>query len=288
MTNAYDILQTVYPPVSWVVKKLIPVHSVNIVAGASSSGKSRLAYDIVAAVLTEDGDWLGHSNGLGRSGRVLYIDMEHDDAEIQERLAPLKLSSESLRRLDFEPAVSMRGDEIAELVHRKPYDLVVFDPLLFIKGFSPSRDVGNNAEIAESMKKILSLAHESSGPAFLLVSYVNKTFLRGDNLKAGLDINSSEASAAVLGATALFASCSTRIILYMGEGEHRKITLGGKRLRWSTIRVVLDKDTGRYRWPMRTEAHENESYRGWLASEPEHDVPVPGAKGWPAGKLVNP
>lgn len=161
--------------VSFIVDGLIREHSINVVAGHSTLGKTPLAVTMGIAVASGT-PFLGHST---RKGRVLYCDSESIDEQFstlaqqiskQAELPEVPANFEVWSPNWDEGAGVDYGEALLKRIEMAEPSLVIIDPL---RNFFP--DMEQRADDAvKRFNRMESLA-KASGASFLFVHHLRKT-----------------------------------------------------------------------------------------------------------------
>lgn len=97
------------PQREWLVDQLIPGNTVTLLSGDGGTGKSLLALQLAVATVMDKG-WVGRD--VERSGKVLFLSAEDDDAELHRRLADIcRESGVSMSALGDLLLRSMAGED---------------------------------------------------------------------------------------------------------------------------------------------------------------------------------
>ncbi|MBB1161478.1 AAA family ATPase [Aquariibacter albus] len=179
-------------PLTWLVKRVLPLAEVGAVFGESGSGKSFLVLDLALAIATGR-EWRGHRV---RQGRVLYIAAEGSGGMVRRLQALAEHHGLDLAEL----AIDVLGDapnflekqDIGDLLKAIEacgrYDLVVVDTLAQV---TP----GANENAGEDMGRALAhckVLHQRTRAMVLLVAHAGKDTSRGlrgwSGIKGALDV----------------------------------------------------------------------------------------------------
>lgn len=194
LISAEDLLAR--PPARWLVKGVVPAAGLAVIFGASGSGKSFLAIDLVAAVAGDADQWFGHR--VSQHAPVVFIALE-GAAGLPARLRALcdRIGTGWTRRVRFLTVpvslmASAQIDELAGVIEGAGLAgaMVVVDTL--------SRAIaGEDENAAETMSKVAETCarlHDRLQGPVLLVHHSGKDPTKG-----------------MRGASALHAACDSAI-----------------------------------------------------------------------------
>lgn len=108
ITDALTIMNTDYPPTSFIVKDILPSKGLAILAGASKAGKSLLTTQLLNSVAGDCDSFIGHK--IENHGKVLYLALEDTEVRLKERFINQGLPAENS---DFKIAFNWSKDEKA-------------------------------------------------------------------------------------------------------------------------------------------------------------------------------
>lgn len=101
ITDATSIMNKEYPPITFIVKDLLPSTGLTIIAGSSKTGKSLLTTQLLNSVSGNEETFLGHE--IQNHGEVLYLALEDSEQRLKERFLKQKMESENDRfRIAFD------------------------------------------------------------------------------------------------------------------------------------------------------------------------------------------
>lgn len=178
------------PPVSWLVKGVLPRAEVGTLYGEPASGKSFMALDIAAAI-ARGIDWRGHKV---KQGRVVYVAAE-GAAGFRNRLRAYR-HQHGLRAIGVEvianaPNLLEKADALdvsRAILQRGKADLVIIDTLA-------QSMPGGNENSGEDMGRLLAHCrgiHRATGAMVLLVHHSGKDAAKGargwSGLRAACDV----------------------------------------------------------------------------------------------------
>lgn len=161
-----------FSPQRWLVQGLFATEGVALLAAESGTYKTWLGLHLATAV-GEGKDWLKYPT---LQGKVLYINGEVPEFEIQRRLLRLGLSEDYPGHVDFlhnTMALDTNEDyyRLLELVQQEKYDLIIGDTLS--KLHSGRAEENDNDAMTDLMIKCRQVAYVSGG-LFLLLHHVSK------------------------------------------------------------------------------------------------------------------
>lgn len=173
IVTAFDLLQTDFPPPTWVVEEILPT-GLAMVAGKPKVGKSWMALDVAISVVTR-------KKALGAYATeevdVLYLALEDTHRRLASRVATLASVDEGLRRLSFAttwPRLDQGGLEHldAHLLEHPRTRFVILDTFARVK---PPRGRGadlylQDYAVAASLKELA----DARSLCLLLVHHLNK------------------------------------------------------------------------------------------------------------------
>ncbi|MGA2910490.1 MAG: AAA family ATPase [Candidatus Microgenomates bacterium] len=164
-----SILSTKFPPISWLIDKLIPQEGLVALSGTPGSYKSWLSQQI--AISITKGEAL-FGKFPSNSGGVLVIDKENSNSLIQKRFKLLGANGELniyfLNR-DFFVEDDSLINEVCKFVSEKQIKLVIFDSLIRIyKG----KDENNSNDMAFVFSRLKQI--QAYGTAILFTHHNRK------------------------------------------------------------------------------------------------------------------
>lgn len=171
------------PPVSWLVKGVLPHAEMAVMYGESASGKSFMAFDIAAAI-ARGVEWRGRKV---KRGRVVYIAAE-GAAGFRNRMRAYRhqhnIPSTGVEVLPTAPNLIDKNEaiEVAKaILVRGGADLVVVDTL--------AQSMQGNENSGEDMGKFLAHCkgiHRATGAMVLLIHHAGKDSAKGARGWSGL------------------------------------------------------------------------------------------------------
>lgn len=178
------------PPVSWIIKGILPQAEVGTMFGESGSGKSFMALDM-AAVVSLGLEWRGHKV---KQGRVVYVAAE-GAAGFRNRLKAYRhqhnLTATGVEIIANAPNLLEKADAVdvaKAILARGKADLVVVDTLA-------QSMAGGNENSGEDMGKLLAHCkgiHRATGAMILLIHHSGKDSTKGargwSGLRAACDV----------------------------------------------------------------------------------------------------
>jgi AAA domain-containing protein len=191
--NVADLLAEPDPgPTPWLVKDLIVDAAIVAAVGRWKTTKSFGLLEIAMAIVA--GIPVFGALEVPEPGDVLYVNEESGKAALWRRVDALArgrgISREALRGLVVAPNARVKLDDpewqkqLLELGQRKPWRLIVFDPLARMK--APSRDESAQKEMAEVIEFVRQL-RDASGAA---VGFVHHTGHAGEQMRGSSDLES--------------------------------------------------------------------------------------------------
>lgn len=175
--TALDIVRSDYPPLSYIVEKILPA-GCTLLIGKSKDGKSLMAYNLVLAVAS-GGKALGQFGVM--PGKVWYLALEDGERRAKDRLlhqmAQYEIPESALANIEMTLWEAPRLDEgleqdLTEWIAQPDARLVVIDILEKVR---PRRK--NNGSVYEqdynATQNITRIAQESN-VAILILHHANK------------------------------------------------------------------------------------------------------------------
>ena len=173
MISARALQEMDFPPVSWVVRDLIP-EGLTLLAGKPKLGKSWLALQLCHAIAT-GGEMLGRPVD---QGAVLYAALEDNRRRLKARMSksapPLSMWPEALHFATEWERLDARGLQAFEAwVDRHPdARLLIIDTLATVRPTIPARDSQYQADYA-ALRGLHGLAN-AAGIGIVVVHHVRK------------------------------------------------------------------------------------------------------------------
>jgi archaellum biogenesis ATPase FlaH len=188
-------------PIEYLVDGLLPVGSLNMIAGKPKSGKSTLVRQL-ASCIAKGTDFLGRST---TKGEVLYFASEELGAHLVEHFQLLDIN-DGIHVVLRRPGVGFVSRLAATLKQLPDVKLVIIDPLV---NFLPNVDMDNYGQTAPALADLVETA-EKRGVVILAIHHLKKRA-------------TEEAGDAILGSSAIVAAMCTSIFLTGEMGDMRKI-----------------------------------------------------------------
>lgn len=188
-------------PIQYLIDGLLPVGSLNMIAGKPKSGKSTLVRQLASCV-AKGTDFLGRSTS---KGEVLYFASEELGAHLIEHFELLDIK-EGIHVVLRRPGVGFVTRLAATLKQMPDVKLVIIDPLV---NFLPNVDMDNYGQTAPALADLVEAA-EKRGVVILAIHHLKKRA-------------TEEAGDAILGSSAIVAAMCTSIFLTGEMGDTRKI-----------------------------------------------------------------
>ena len=107
ITDAKRIMNTDYPPTTFIIKDLVSAKGLVIIAGPAKAGKSLFITQMLNAVSGKSSTFLGHD--ICSNGSVLYLALEDSESRLKERFEKQNLNPNA----DFKIALNWSLDEKA-------------------------------------------------------------------------------------------------------------------------------------------------------------------------------
>ena len=206
--NAFEILTLAQlletskdQPIEYTVDGLLPVGSLNMIAGKPKSGKSTLVRQLASCV-AKGADFLGRSTS---KGSVLYFASEELGAHLSEHFQLLGIG-EGIHIVLRRPGTGFVSRLATALKQMPDIKLVIIDPLV---NFLPGVDMDNYGQIAPALADLVEVA-EKRGVVLLAVHHLKKRA-------------TEEAGDSILGSSAIIAAMCTSIFLTGEMGDTRRI-----------------------------------------------------------------
>ena len=188
-------------PIEYLVDGLLPVGSLNMIAGKPKSGKSTLVRQL-ASCIAKGSEFLGRSTS---SGEVLYFASEEIGAHLVEHFQLLSIS-DGIHVVLRRPGDGFVSRLSATLKQMPEVKLVIIDPLI---NFLPGIDMDNYGQIAPALADLVEVA-EKRGVVVLAIHHLKKRA-------------TEEAGDSILGSSAIIAAMCTSVFLTGEMGDTRKI-----------------------------------------------------------------
>lgn len=179
------------PPLSWIIKKILPRAALGVIFGQSGAGKSFMVLDMIAAV-ARGIDWRGFKT---QKGRVVMVVAEGAAGAVGRLAAYAQHNGIDLA--DLEVGIIEDVPDLTKMDHKRiakrieaygGADIIVFDTLA-------QSVAGANENSAEDMGKAIKHCkdlHTDTGALVLLVHHAGKDSERGargwSGIKAAADI----------------------------------------------------------------------------------------------------
>lgn len=173
MFSARDLQTMEFPPVSWVVRDLLP-EGLTILAGKPKIGKSWLALDIACRVAT-GGELLGRP---AEAGGVLYAALEDNKRRLKSRLqksTPSQKEWPDMLHMATEwPRLDQGGLDALDTCLGRARDtrLVIIDTLATVKPVSRARDQQYQSDY-DALRGLHGLANDF-GIAIVVIHHLRK------------------------------------------------------------------------------------------------------------------
>jgi hypothetical protein len=272
--TAEELRTTVFPPLEWVVKDMIP-EGVTLICGPPKLGKSFLTLAIAISV-APDGAFSVLGSGPSRTGAgVLYLGLEDNGRRLQDRIKTLIKDRYDLSRLhyQFRKDVPQLGDgligHIEAILDKYPYiKLVTIDTLQLAVG-DDGKDAAYKRDV-NTISQFSALAQERN-ISIILVHHPNKG--KGDSITK---VSGTQGIAGTVDTIAML----TR----MGEDKEEKsmarLQVNGRDLiEYPDKLVELDKTTARWRiiddWDEANTKEKREGFRMRILNAiRENDGPI--------------
>lgn len=175
---ANEIINSAQKPIHWIVDKIIPAGTLNVIAGLPKSGKSLLVLDLAINLAANLNQWLGCVNI--KPCKVLYIDAENADSLIQLRLKQLGANLLNCSNLHFITRSSLNCPKInildknirnsikyaANYLNLSQNDLIIID--------SFRRTFAGNENDSQEIANIMAAYYELSPAAKLIIHHLKK------------------------------------------------------------------------------------------------------------------
>jgi RecA-family ATPase len=165
-TSAAELLKKEFPPINWIVNKLIP-HGLTLIVGAPKIGKSWLVMGLVIAAANA-GRFLGIQTA---KTETLYLALEDTERRLKSRL--VKLNAPSLENLHFATTWDQDKAFISLdnfLKENENIKLVIIDTL---GRFFPIDDTNSYTSTTNPMAQIKRIA-DDRGIAIVVIHHAGK------------------------------------------------------------------------------------------------------------------
>jgi hypothetical protein len=191
-------------PIGYLVDGLLPIGSLNMLAGKPKSGKSTLVRQLAACVAKGD-DFLGRST---TKGDVLYFASEEIGAHLAEHFGLLGISKaeDGVHTVLRRPGINFVSRLVETLKIMPDVRLVIVDPLV---NFLPGVDMDNYGMIAPALADMVEGAAKN-GVSILVVHHTKKR-------------DTAETGDSVLGSSAIIGAMCTSLFLFGEMGNTRTI-----------------------------------------------------------------
>lgn len=203
-------------PIEYLAEGLLPVGSLNMIAGKPKSGKSTLVRQLASCV-AKGTDFLGRSTS---KGEVLYFASEELGAHLTDHFRLLNIN-EGIHVVLRRPGTGFVSRLTATLKQMPDVRLVIIDPLV---NFLSNVDMDNYGQTAPALADLVEAA-DKRGVVILAVHHLKKRA-------------TEEAGDAILGSSAIVAAMCTSIFLTGEMGDVRKIRTSqryGSRLNYTEL-----------------------------------------------------
>lgn len=231
------------PEMTWLVEGVMNVNSLNILAAASNVGKSFLILDLIRALCSNNGKWMGCYN-VKNNSKVMFVDGEDTSVNIGRRLVMLgcydKGSTFKADNLYYPKNASVRLNDFESLMKLADYcnenaiDLVVFDSFAIYCG----GDESSNSQMA-LVAQNLSHFRNKCNSAVILLNHIRKTMGGSNNAKNPITLND------VRGASAIGAMVDSAFGIQRFSGFCRLRTIKGRHIsigNWMDRCYVLENN----------------------------------------------
>jgi len=204
--NLEELLSEHYPEENYIVNKLIPSNSVNIVSGEPRAFKTYFLLHL--ALCTASGEPLfGNSDFSTQQAAVGYVDLENGDRLLQRRLLQLGATANLPIYFTSDRGFKLTKGNVESMVYACANDGI---RLLIIDGLRAAHDMDENS--AQDMNRVMNFLRiiADSGVAVIAIQH---------NRKPGAN-SFANASHQVRGSTALIAATDTALSI-----SRRNLTL---------------------------------------------------------------
>lgn len=240
---ASELATKEFPDVRWLVDPILANEGVALLAAESGTNKTWLALHLAVHIALGK-DWLKFK--VPEPGRVLYLNCEVPEREIQRRIIRLGVGSSFPDNMDFIHdvwALDQDKDmaELLEICHKGQYKLIVADTLS--KFHSGYFEENNNDHMTELMIRARQIAYHSKG-LFLFNHHISKP--------PGYPLSLINR---IRGASAIRDNAGSAILLQkQGQGKGSAVSLSNPK-NWfgeevETFKIWLqdDGDLSDFRW----------------------------------------
>lgn len=230
------------PEIEWLAKGVFTCNSLNICAAGSNVGKSFMVLDLIRALCSEDGKWMGVFD-VKNNSKVMFVDGEDTSLNIGRRLVMLgcydKGSTFKSDNLYYPKNCTVRLNdldsllELADYCNKNEIDLVVFDSFAVYCG----GDESSNSQMA-LVAQNLSIFRNRCNSAVLLLNHIRKQ-IGASNAKNPITLND------IRGASAIAAMVDSAIGIQKFSGYCRVRTIKSRQLstqNWMDRCYVLDNN----------------------------------------------
>lgn len=190
------------PEVEWLVDGVMTANSLNILAASSNVGKSFLVLDLIRALCSDTGKWMGVFK-VKNNSKVCFIDGEDTSQNIGRRLVMLgcydKDSDFRMKNLFYPQGCSVRLNDLesllklAEWCNNEKIDLVVFDSFAVYCG----GDESSNSQMSVVAQN-LSIFRSKCDAGILMLNHIRKILNANKQPINLMDIRGASAIAAMV------------------------------------------------------------------------------------------
>lgn len=192
ISSLNSLLAKDFPPVQWLIEKLIPQQGLVALSGLPGSYKSWITQHLALAVATGT-PLFGHFET--QEGKVLIIDKENQPSLIKQRFnlfgALEGLEIYFLER-EFLIEDEQLVDQISEIVQKLGINLIIIDSLIRIYRGKDENSSNDMAEVFRQLKKF-----QDTGASVLFTHHNRKQSIFGKNVSAESMRGSSDILASV-------------------------------------------------------------------------------------------
>ena len=221
--TARELAEREFPPVSWLVKDMIPV-GLTFFAGRPKVGKSWFALQLAHAVAT-GGQVLGKA---ATEGRVLYLAMEDSPRRMKKRQALQGVpSSDAITYLHRFPVLAPMGIvELESAIKEGDFSLVILDTLARL--LPPEAKQNESEGMTQILGPLQRMAHELDVSIVLVDHHRKRGALNRDVVED------------VMGSVSKVGVADTIMGLYKVEGSF-ELLVTGRDVEENLLKVRFDK-----------------------------------------------